>query len=92
MKKGETFDIDPKPVSLLFFNNLSEKDRRQFCGLEAIRIGAHGVSQVSVFYGIHPHTVRAGKAELLSGTLLACDRIRRSGGGRKKKPYHSPSC
>jgi hypothetical protein len=89
MKKGETFDIDPKPASLLFFTNLSEKDRRQFCGLEAIRIGAHGVSQVSAFYGIHPHTVRVGKAELLSGNLLSCDKVRRPGGGRKKKLCYS---
>jgi hypothetical protein len=92
MKKGETFDIDPKPYLLLFCNNLSEKDRRQFCGLEAIRIGVHGVSQVSDYYGIHPHTVRAGKEELLSGKLLPSDRVRRSGGGRKKKPYHRQSC
>ena len=84
MKKGETFDIDSKPFLLLFFNNLSEKDRRYFCGLEAIRIGAHGVSQVSAFYGVHPHTVRGGKADLLSGDLLPCNHVRRSGSGRKK--------
>ena len=86
MKKGETFDIDPKPLSFLFYENLSEKDRRLYCGLEAIRIGIHGVSQVSSFYHVHPHTVRSGKAELLSGHLLPHDKVRRPGGGRKKKP------
>lgn len=91
MKKGETFDIDWKPLALSYFNHLSEKDRRQFCGLEAIRIGAHGVSEVSSFYHIHPHTVRAGKAELLSGNLLPNDKIRRPGGGRKKKRYNGQS-
>jgi hypothetical protein len=91
MKKGETFDIDPQPLSLSFFRQLSEKDRRLFCGLEAIRIGAHGVSQVSSFYQIHPHTVRTGKAELLSGNLLPREKIRRPGGGRKKKHYNSQS-
>jgi hypothetical protein len=85
MKKGETFDIDPQPLSLLFFRQLSEKDRRLFCGLEAVRLGVHGVSKVSSFYQIHSHTVRAGKKELLSGNLLPRDKIRRSGGGRKKK-------
>jgi hypothetical protein len=85
MKKGETFDIDWKPLAVSFCNNLSEKDRRQFCALEAIRIGVHGVRQVSSDYQIHPHTVRAGKAELLSGNLLPCDQVRRPGGGRKKK-------
>ena len=83
MKKGETFDIDVRP--LLLYQHLSEKDRRLFCGLEAVRLGAHGVSNVSSFYHINPHTVRRGKSELLSGNLLPNDRIRRSGGGRKKK-------
>ena len=79
MKKGETFDIDWKPLALLFFQHLSEKDRRLFCGLEAIRSGVHGVSQVSSDYHIHSHTVRAGKNELLSGNLLPSAKIRRPG-------------
>ena len=85
MKKGETFNIDPTPLAILFYDHLSEKDRRLFCGLEAVRLGAHGVRQVSSLYHIHPHTVRSGKAELLSGNLLPSDQIRRPGGGRKKK-------
>jgi hypothetical protein len=91
MKKGETFDIDWRPLALLLFGHLSEKDRRLFCGLEAIRLGAHGVVQVSTLYCIHPHTVRAGKAELLSGNLLPSDKVRRTGGGRKKKHNYSQS-
>jgi hypothetical protein len=91
MKKGETFDIDWQPLALLFFRHLSEKDQRLFCGLEAVRLGVHGISQVSSFYHIHPHTVRSGKTELLSGNLLPSDRIRRPGGGRKKKRYNNQS-
>jgi len=86
MKKGENFDIDPRPLEQLFFNVLSEKDKRLFCGLEAIREGIHGVSIISDIYKVHPHTVRAGKSELLSGTLLPAGQIRRKGGGAKKKP------
>ena len=85
MKKGETFEIDWKPLAYLFYQHLSEKDQRLFCGLEAVRLGVHGVAQVSACYQVHPHTVRSGKAELLSGDLLPCDQIRRRGGGRKKK-------
>ena len=88
MKKGETFDIDWKPLSLSFYQHLSEKDRRLFCGLEAIRLGTHGVSQISLQYQVHPHTVRTGKAELLSGNLLPYNQIRRPGGGRKKKHHY----
>jgi len=85
MKKGETFDIDWKPLSLSFFEHLSEKDQRLFCGLEAIRSGVHGVQQISFHYHVHPHTVRSGKQELMSGNLLPYDQVRRPGGGRKKK-------
>jgi hypothetical protein len=85
MKKGETFDIDWQPLAVLFCQHLSEKDRRLFCGLEAIRSGVHGVRQVSSTYHIHAHTIRAGKDELLSGNLLPSDKVRRPGGGRKKK-------
>jgi hypothetical protein len=87
MKKGETFEIDPDPLSLLFYGQLPENLQRLYCGLEAIRGGIHGVSKVSEFYHIHPHTVRLGKQELLSGNLLPKGQIRRSGGGRKKKAH-----
>jgi hypothetical protein len=60
--------------------------------LEAVRLGAHGVSLVSERYRIHPHTVRAGKAALLSSNLLPYDKVRRPGGGRKKKHYNGQSC
>ena len=85
MKKGESFDIDPRPLEQLFYSGLSEKDKRLFCGLEAIRWGVHGVSKVSEVYKVHPHTVRTGKSELLSGKLLPVGKIRRKGGGAKKK-------
>jgi hypothetical protein len=91
MKKGERFDIDWKPLALLFLSHLSKKDRRLFCGLEAVRSGVHGVSEVSSFYRIHPHTVRTGKEELQSGILLPSDQVRRPGGGRKKKRYNCRS-
>jgi hypothetical protein len=91
MKKGETFDIDWKPLALLFFQHLSEKDRRLFSALEAIRLGIHGVREVSSTYHINSHTIRAGKEELLSGNLLPSNKVRRAGGGRKKKHYNSQS-
>jgi hypothetical protein len=85
MKKGETFAINSEPYAKIYCANLSEKDRRLFCGLEAIRIGAHGVKTVSTMYNINKHTVRKGKEELLSGKLLPEGQVRKPGGGRKKK-------
>lgn len=84
MKKSD-FNIDPEKYSLIFYKNLSEKDKRLFAAVEAIRIGYNGVAEVSERLGIHKHTIRKGKKELLSENLLPSDRIRKKGGGRKKK-------
>jgi hypothetical protein len=84
MKKGETFEIDPYPYTLAYCANLSEKDKRLFYGLEAIRGGVHGVKNVSELYKVNKHTVRKGKKELLSGDFLPAGKVRKLGGGRKK--------
>ena len=89
MKKGETFEIDPHPYIVAYCANLSEKDRRSFYGLEAIREGVHGVKNVSERYNVNKHTVRRGKKELLSGNLLPAGQVRKSGGGRKKKQNYN---
>jgi hypothetical protein len=66
-----------------FFERLSEKEKRLFAGLEASRLGWHGVQQVSEFYNLHPHTVRRGKQDLEEGHRGEPGRVRLSGGGRK---------
>jgi hypothetical protein len=66
-----------------FFARLSEKEKRLFAGLEANRLGQHGVQQVSEFYHIHPHTVRRGKRELAEERGEDSARVRCAGGGRK---------
>ncbi len=84
MKKSD-FNYNIEKVTLLFYNNLSEKDKRLFVGLEAMKIGYYGVSEISLKYKIHKHTIRSGQKELLSEELVSYRHIRQSGGGRKKK-------
>ena len=84
MKKAD-FNFDIEKYSVLFYNNLSEKDKRLFAGLESMRIGYYGVSAVSKKLNIHKHTVRAGQKELVSEKLTPCLKVRKNGGGRKKK-------
>lgn len=74
-----------------FFECLSEKEKRLFAGLEAKRLGWHGVKRVSEFYHIHPHTVRRGKQELENEQEPQREGIRRPGGGRKKSEQTYPS-
>lgn len=84
MKKTD-FNLDIEKYTVLFYNNLSEKDKRLFAGLEAMKIGYYGVSTISKKLNIHKHTIRAGKKELMSEELTPFFKVRKQGGGRKKK-------
>jgi predicted ArsR family transcriptional regulator len=84
MKKAD-FNLNIEKVEQVFYHNLTEKDRRLFVGLEAMKIGYYGVQDVANKYKINKHTVRKGQKELLSEDFISADRIRKKGGGRKKK-------
>jgi predicted transcriptional regulator len=84
MKKSDfNFDIDK--YSLLFFNSLSEKNKRLYAAIESMKLGYYGVDEIAKKYDMHKHTVRKGQKELLSENLLPVEQVRIRGGGRKKK-------
>lgn len=68
-----------------FFDSLNEADRRRFAALEALNLGRGGVGVVSEFFEISIKTIHQGLIELESEEALLTGRIRRPGGGRKKK-------
>jgi len=68
-----------------FFSQLSECNKRQYAGLEAMKLGYNGVFSVSQRLGINKHTVRRGKLELINQIVPPAGKIRQKGGGRKKK-------
>ena len=76
-----------KTLEQSFFETLNEKQKRLFAGLRANQLGYFGVNQVSAQLGLHPHTIRAGQKELaeISKNSEISTRIRKTGGGRKKK-------
>jgi hypothetical protein len=67
-----------------FFNTLNEKNRRQYAGIEAIKLGHGGQKYISGVLGCHPQTVKAGIDEIVNGTEIPEESIRKPGGGRKK--------
>ena len=67
-----------------FFESLDEKDRRQYAGIEAIKLGHGGQKYISSVLGCSPHTIMVGTIEINNDTETPEDRIRRPGGGRKK--------
>lgn len=78
-----------------FIALLDERQRRLYAGMEAEALGRDGVRLVSEAFGMHPNTVRQGKAEFaeldLQGSGFPKGRIRRVGGGRKKQSTSSRS-
>jgi len=83
MKKADfRYEIDKH--ERFFYSQLSERGKRQYAGLEAMKIGYNGVSVISQRFDIHKHTVRAGKKELIEQAVPPFNKIRQKGGGRKK--------
>ncbi len=66
--------------------HLDEKPRRLWCASEAIAIGRGGVSIVSEAAGVSRTTITEGMKEIKGEKKIPENgRIRRKGGGRKKK-------
>jgi len=65
---------------------LNERQWRLYVATEAKRIGPGGISQVAREAGVTRKTIRQGLGELEAGALYQPgERIRKQGGGRKKK-------
>lgn len=68
-----------------YFKQLDERQQRLFAGLKAKSLGRSGVRLASEQFGIDLRTVRKGKTELDDLPALPPKRIRKTGGGPKKK-------
>lgn len=82
LRKKYSEDIEQKMRA--FFETLNEKVRRRYAGLEAIKLGHGGQKYLSSVLGCHPQTVMAGIDEIVNGTEIPEERIRKPGSGRKK--------
>ncbi len=66
-----------------FYQSLSEKDRRRYAAVEALKLGRGGLLYISQLFGCDDEAMQLGKRELQDDTQLHHSRIRRAGGGRK---------
>lgn len=66
-----------------YYQSLSEKDRRRYAAIEAVKLGYGGQTYIRRLFGCHHETLGLGMAELKDETVLARERIRQEGGGRK---------
>jgi hypothetical protein len=70
-----------KAAIVLFYSLLDERQRRLYAGLEAMKIGHGGDTQIAELLVMDPATVARGRRELLAGDVET-DRVRRAGAGR----------
>ena len=66
-----------------FYHSLSEKDRRRYAAIEAVKLGWGGITYISQLFGCDYYTIRFGREELDDESAMSMSEIRRSGGGRK---------
>lgn len=66
-----------------YYTSLSERDRRRYAAIEAVKLGHGGISYISRVLGCDYRTIKLGMQELRDETALHQPRIRRPGGGRK---------
>lgn len=78
------FEYEIEIQEEFFFSQLSERLKRLYAGLYAMKGGYNGVTTTSHRFSIHKHTVRRGKKELIEQTVPPAGKIRQKGGGRKK--------
>jgi hypothetical protein len=71
-----------KAAIVLFYSLLDEQQRRLYAGLESLRLGRGGDTQLADFLGIDAHTVARGRQQLLDQDV-EIGRMRRVGAGRK---------
>src|SRR5262245_28267126 len=70
---------------------LNEQSRRRFVALEAQALGLGGVSLMARITGLARSTIYHGLSDIRDNVATAPGRIRKSGGGRKKKALADPS-
>ena len=68
-----------------FYKSLSEKDRRRYAGIEALKLGRGGRQYIARILECSRNTVKKGAGEVSGLPLREVDkRIRQPGAGRKK--------
>lgn len=79
------YDVSVEQTMQQFYKTLSEKERRRYAGVEALKLGHGGIAYISNLLGCSRRTVSKGIKEVktLDPDNEPDNRIRRPGGGRK---------
>lgn len=66
-----------------FYNTLSEKDKRRYAAIEALKLGHGGIAYIAQLLNCNPKTITQGIKDLESLTVESeyTRRVRQPGGG-----------
>ncbi len=79
------YDADTEIAMKRFYDSLTEKDKRRYAGVEALKLGHGGQKYIATILGCSRRTVKKGACEVSNLPPKEVDRrIRQVGGGRKK--------
>ena len=63
----------------MFYDSLSEKDRRRYAAIEAAKLGHGGIESVATLLGCDPKTIRQGQQDLENLPDDLGERVRKKG-------------
>jgi hypothetical protein len=75
----EAYAVEVEAKMKKLFAWLSEKDRRRYAAVEAVKLGHGGVEYVARVLGCDPKTIRQGLMELEEPEDPATGRVRKKG-------------
>ncbi len=87
------YDEETESKMRLHFSQLNEKNKRNYVAMESMKLGYGGQKYICELFNVTDYLVRAGTREILNPSLLDDipeGKIRRIGGGRKKKRLATP--
>ncbi len=79
----QTYPANIEAQMQRYYQSLSEKDRRRYAAIEAVKLGYGGQVYIRRLFGCDHETLQLGMRELQDETVVQEKRIRQSGGGRK---------
>ena len=83
MQTVQTYSSAIEEQMQRYYRSLSEKDRRRYAAIEAVKIGYGGISYIHRVLGCGRSSIRLGIAELSDDEAMNEERQRSSGGGRR---------
>jgi len=80
----QTYDADVERRMRNFYRSLSEKDRRRYAAVEAVKLGHGGKAYLAQLFDCDPDTIAAGALDVEELPAdAAAGRVRKKGGPKE---------